>query len=201
MPNIMHDPIVNRDKIVFLPLHIKVDLMKQFLKAHNTNGNCFQYLIYAFSKLSYDNINADVFDGPHIRLLVHDKTYVEVMNNREKVTWLSFVEEMQNFLGNIKAENYQVLVVSMLLAFRDLECSMSIKLHFLEAHLDKFPDNLGAVSDEQCERYHQDLKTMELRYQGRWDKVMMADYCWNIMRDCQEEVCKRKSYKRKFLPG
>lgn len=201
MPNIVHDPIVNRDKIVFPPLHIKLGLMKQFVKALNTNGKCFQYLIYAFPKLSYDKIKAGVFDGPQIRLLVRDKKFVEVMNNQEKVAWLSFVAVIQNFLGNTKAENYQVLVATMLSAFRDLGCNMSIKLHFLHAHLDEFPGNLGAVSDEQGERFHQDLKTMEHRYQGRWDKVMMADYCWSIMRDCPEEVHKRKSYKRKFLPG
>ena len=52
----------------------------------------------------------------------------------------------------------------MLLTFRDLECSMSNKLHFLHPHLEEFPDNLGAVSDKQGERFHQDLKTMEHCY-------------------------------------
>ena len=64
---------------------------------------------------------------------------------------------MKNFLGNKKADNYEVLVSSMLVAFRNLGCNMSIKVHFLYNHLDKFPPNLGAVSDEQGERFHQDL--------------------------------------------
>ena len=93
--------------------------MKQFEKALNTNGKCFQYLIHAFPKLFCDKIKADVFDGPQIRL-VRDKKFAEVMINREKVTWLSFVAVMQNFLKNIKAENYQVLVATMLLTFQDL---------------------------------------------------------------------------------
>ena len=38
---------------------------------------------------------------------------------------------------------------------------MSIKVHFLYDHLDKFPDNDGGVSDEQREWFHQDIKTME----------------------------------------
>ena len=33
------------------------------------------------------------------------------------------------------------------------------------------PPNLGAVSDEQDERFHQDIATMEERYQGRWDTL------------------------------
>ena len=61
-------------------------------------------------------------------------------------------------------------------------------------------EDLGAVSDEQGERFHQDLKIMEERYQGRWDVHMMADYCWSIKRDSPQVEHSRKSYKRKFLP-
>ena len=46
---------------------------------------------------------------------------------------------------------------------------MSIKVHFLHSHLDESPANLGDVSDEQGERFHQDIQTMEERYQGRYD--------------------------------
>ena len=107
---------------------------------------------------------------------------------------------MKNFLGNKKAGNHEDLVGNMLLAFRQLGCKMSIKVHFLFSHLDKFPDNLGAVSDEQGERFHQDLMAVEERYQGRWDRHMLADNCWSIKRDCPAIVYKRKSYKRKFFP-
>ena len=71
---------------------------------------------------------------------------------------------------------------------------------FLNSHLDQFPDNLGAGSDEQEERLKHDLKIMEERYKGRWDKSMMTDYYWSIKRNCLDEVHKLKSYKRKFLP-
>ncbi|GFU82193.1 uncharacterized protein TNCV_4466441 [Trichonephila clavipes] len=55
---------------------------------------------------------------------------------------------------------------------------MSVKVHFLHSHLDYFPENLGVVSKEQGECFHQDIKEMERRYQGRWNVNMMADYCW-----------------------
>ena len=61
---------------------------------------------------------------------------------------------MKDFLENKKAGNYKNLVGNMLSAFHDLGCKMSFKVHFLFSHLDKFPDNLGAVSDEQGERFH-----------------------------------------------
>ena len=57
---------------------------------------------------------------------------------------------------------------------------MSIKVHYLHSHLDRFPENFGDTSEEQGQRFHQDIKTMEDRYQGRWDIHMMADYWWNL---------------------
>ena len=59
---------------------------------------------------------------------------------------------------------------------------MNSKVHFLHGHLDKFSDNCGDVSDEQREQFHQDIETMEGRYQGWWDKRMMTDYCWSVNR-------------------
>ena len=75
---------------------------------------------------------------------------------------------------------------------------MSIKVYFLHSHLAHFPENLGDFSDEQGERFHQDIKDMENRYQGRWDAAMMADFCWNKARD-KNDVHVRKSRKSHFL--
>ena len=65
---------------------------------------------------------------------------------------------------------------------------MCVKVYFLHSHVDYFPDNLGAVSEELGERLHQDIKTIEKRYQGYWSENMMADYCWCLIRECTE-VC------------
>ena len=45
--------------------------------------------------------------------------------------------------------------------------NMSVEGHFLDSHLAKFPDNCGDFSDEQGERFRQDLKIMEDHYQKR----------------------------------
>jgi len=44
---------------------------------------------------------------------------------------------------------------------------MALKIHFLHSHLDFFPENCGVVSDENGERFHQDISSMEKRYQGK----------------------------------
>ena len=76
---------------------------------------------------------------------------------------------------------------------------MSIKLHYLHSHLTRFPENLGDVSDEQGERFHQDISDMEVRYQGRWDTITLADYYWSIKRDDAGASYSRKSVKRHFI--
>ena len=105
---------------------------------------------------------------------------------------------MRNFLGNIKSPDYKDIVQNLLRVFQKLGCNMSVKVHFLHSHLDYFPENLGAVSEEQGERFHQDIKTMEKRYQGRWNVNMIADYCWCLMRDGETYEHSRKSKKRKL---
>ena len=80
----------------------------------------------------------------------------------------------------------------MLQKFQEQGCLMSIKLRFLHSHLEHFPENHGDYSEEQEERFHQDIKEMERHYQGRWDEHMMADFCWLLKRYVAGESKKRK---------
>ena len=61
-------------------------------------------------------------------------------------------------LDNTKASNYWNLVDVMLQNFPALGARMSIKLYHLFSHLDYFSENLGDVSEEQGERFHQDIR-------------------------------------------
>ncbi|GBN02406.1 hypothetical protein AVEN_127727-1 [Araneus ventricosus] len=58
--------------------------------------------------------------------------------------------------------------------------NMSLKIHFLHSHLEFFTENLGSVSDEHGERFHQDISNMGARYQGEWNPKMSADYGWTL---------------------
>jgi len=60
---------------------------------------------------------------------------------------------------------------------------MSLKLHFLHSHLDIFPENMEAVSDERGERFNQDILQTEKRYSGKCSPNMLADYSWNLVRE------------------
>ena len=181
--NVIVEQLVPRDKIVFPPLHIKLGLMKQLVKALDKDGDFFQYICKRFPSPSNEKLKAGIFDGPQIRQLMGDQIFCDSMNEVELATWLSFVELVKNFLGNYRADNYKEIVNNMLRNFRILGINMSIKVHFLHSHQDRIPENLGDVSDAQGERFPEDIKTMEERYQERLDIKMMADYCWNLKRD------------------
>ena len=130
----------------------------------------FSIYFISFPGLSNKKLKAGIFYGPQIRKLIKDPNFQHSMNKIELASWLSFVEVVQSFLGNGKADNYKYIVQKVLLDnFQVLGINMSIKVHFLHSHLDRFPENLHNETDEQGERFHQD-QVMEERYQGRWNK-------------------------------
>ena len=55
-------------------------------------------------------------------------------------------------------------------------CRMSAKLHFLCSQLNFLQENLGDYSEKHGERFHQDIESMERRYEGRWVGEMLVDY-------------------------
>ena len=101
-----------------------------------------------------EKLKAGIFNGPHIQQVIRDPEFKNPMNKVELEGWKAFVLVMKNFLGNNKARNYAELVNNMLTAFRNLGCNMSTKMHYLFSHVDRFPENLGSMSDEQRERFH-----------------------------------------------
>lgn len=197
--NIKQKTLVDKSNILLPPLHIKLGLMKQFVKALNNEGECFQYLCHRFPGISNAKIKEGIFTGPDIRKLLSDAEFEAVMCDVERSAWKVFRDVVKNFLGNRKDSDYKQMVERMLVSFQDLGCKMSLKLHMLHSHLDYFPENLGMLSEEQGERFHQDLKELERRYQGKWNKNMLADYCWLMKREDPNILHTRKARKRSFM--
>ena len=59
-----------------------------------------------------------------------------------------------NFLGNHKAEKCSDMVADIVHYYKAVGCHTCLELHFLDYHLDFFPENLGAVSAEHGQRFH-----------------------------------------------
>jgi len=198
--NVVSHALVNPQKILLPPLHIKLGLMKNFVKALNKEGRAFAFLNKKFPRVSEAKLKAGIFDGPQIRELMKDPKFDESMESNERNAWLSFKSIVTNFLGNHRSPEYECVVEGLLQSFQALGARMSIKMHFLSSHLDYFPENCGDVSEEQGERFHQDIRVMEERYQGRWDVNMLADYCWCLKRDVTDAKHRRKSLRKPFIP-
>jgi hypothetical protein len=91
------------------------------------------------------------FIGPQIRSLYKGKDFQNSMNVVERNAWTAFKNVIEKLHGNHKDEDYENIV----------RINMSLKVHFLFLHLNLFPKNLGVVSEEQGERFDQDIKQME----------------------------------------
>ena len=72
---------------------------------------------------------------------------------------------------------------------------MTIKMHFSFSYLDQFSENVGNVSDENGERFQEDIQVMEDRYQGHSNINMMADCCWGFKKG---KLKKKQKKNRNF---
>ena len=164
MKNVKHPPLVGSSKILLPPLHIKLGLMKNFVKAMDKTAAGFVYLNRKFLRMTEANIKEGVLIGPQIRQLLQDSEFDQALFGKEKLAWKAFELVETKFLGNTKADNYMELVSNLLKAYSRMGRNMSLKKHFLDSHLDFFPPNCREVSDEHGERFHQDISSMEKRY-------------------------------------
>ena len=60
---------------------------------------------------------------------------MEHLIGKEKPAWEAF-ENVHNFLGNQRAENYNVAVNELLRTYQELGCNMLLKILFLDSQLD-----------------------------------------------------------------
>ena len=93
--NIIHEPLVQREKIVFISFHIKLSLMKQFVKALSAESDYFKYL---GNGITIEKQKAGIFGGPQITKLMNDREFIKSMNNLEKNAWEIFVSVVKKIL-------------------------------------------------------------------------------------------------------
>ncbi|XP_061409274.1 uncharacterized protein LOC133343600 isoform X2 [Lethenteron reissneri] len=123
--------------------------MKQFVRAVDKESAAFKYLQDFFPKLSEAKVKAGVFVEPQIKKILECNEFPNKLTRKEKAAWNSFVAVVRRFLGNHKVENYVELVETLLKNYGTMRCRMSLKVHILDGHLDKFKENMGAYSEEQ----------------------------------------------------
>jgi len=131
--------------------------MKNFVKGMDKTSHGFQYVRNKLPNVRETKIKEGISIGPQIRELMQDKQFSEDLNETERKALLSVKRICKDFVGNHKASNYQDVVQDLLTSYKTVGCNMSLKIHFLESHLDFFPENLCEVGDEHGENFTKTL--------------------------------------------
>ena len=121
--------------------------------------------------------------GSGVTRLINSTDFLELLSEAERTAWMCFVSVVHGFLGKHRAENFRELVNGLVEAYRKMGFKMSLKGHVLHAHLDEFKNNMGVYSEEQDERFHQDVRSFEERYKGQYNESMMENYIWNLLHE------------------
>ena len=107
--NVINLPLVPKHSIILPPLHIKLGLMKQFVKALNVNNPSFLYLKSKFTKLSDAKIKEGIFVGPQIRQLLTDEKFAGTLNPLELRAW-----KLSKLFAKVCLANTKILIISYL---------------------------------------------------------------------------------------
>jgi len=89
--NVQHSCLVNPNKVLLPPLHIKLGLMKNFVKTMaKTDTEGFRFLRKKFSKLSQVRLKEGIFVGSQIREVFQDPEFENSLNALELRAWHAF---------------------------------------------------------------------------------------------------------------
>ena len=142
--NVLNSSLIERSEILLPPLHIKLGLAKQFVKALKPTSRAFRHITQMFPSISEANVKGGrpIFVGPQIRRIFASEELEESMTDLERDAWQAFRMILKGFLGNHRKDDYAVVVSNLIKSYEKLGCRMSLKLHFLHSRLDFFRDNL-----------------------------------------------------------
>lgn len=115
----------------------------------------FQIWVEKFPSLLEVKLKEGIFTESDIRRFLADQEFVNLMTDLQKQEWFSFKDVVELFFGKNK-DNYKNAVRTK--SFQVLSFLNSLKVHFLLNHQVYFSEILGALSEEEGERFHQDGK-------------------------------------------
>jgi hypothetical protein len=120
--NVLKKALVDKESVILPPLHIKLGLMKNFVKAlaKDPENKGLTYLKTKFPKLSTEKIKAGIFVGPQIKKLFYDTEFIKCLNNAEAKAWNAFQEVVNGFLGNNRSQNDRQLIQNMMKNFHSI---------------------------------------------------------------------------------
>ena len=98
--NVNATPLVEREKVLVPPLHIRLGLFKNFIKSLDTDSVAFAHLRAIFPRLSNAKLQAGVLNGPDIRKLTRNTSFASFLSNEQQIAWKAILEVSEQVLGN-----------------------------------------------------------------------------------------------------
>jgi len=87
--NVKHHSLVESSRILLPPLHIKLGLMKNYVKAMDRSDTALLYMRQKIPLLSDAKIREGIFTGPDIRSLLRDEVFERIRGDEQRA-WHAF---------------------------------------------------------------------------------------------------------------
>ncbi|GFV00599.1 uncharacterized protein TNCV_915391 [Trichonephila clavipes] len=88
--NAPNDSLINSNDILLPPLHIKLELIKNFVNSTKKDGEVFQYLRSKFPRLSDARIKKGILVDPQIRKILKSPPLDQILERKEKAACEDF---------------------------------------------------------------------------------------------------------------
>lgn len=85
--NVFNKPLVDQEDIIIPPVHCKLGLMRNFMKAMDKTDKGFQRLKEKFPYISDAKLKEGIFVGPEIRQVIKDKDFQQKLTLKERAAW------------------------------------------------------------------------------------------------------------------
>ena len=94
--------------------------MNNFVKALHKIDAAFQHVSTVFPGLSAAKLKEGIFVGRHIREVLKDTDFEELLNLKELRTWEAFKSVCSGFLSNTRVPDYQACIEKLLKPNEDM---------------------------------------------------------------------------------
>ncbi|GBP23524.1 hypothetical protein EVAR_12805_1 [Eumeta japonica] len=166
--------LLKEKKVLIPPLHIKLGLMKQFVKNLDETSEAFGYLRNFLPKLSEAKVKAEVFISPLIRQVFADEKFSTLLNRTQKASWNSFIAVVSGFLGNNNAGYCKNLERPVISAVRIQQVALLAKALQMDPPVWRKPQAM--LQTECVSQARSNLPAGRMRPAGRWMSTYGLDY-------------------------
>lgn len=112
--NVWNEPSLSKEEIMLPPLHIKLTLVKQFIKGLDSNSEALNLFWQMFPTIREAKTKDILFTGPQICVMLKWKELVNAMTLDKRNAWGAFRTVVQQVLSNNRSENFMQLIENLI---------------------------------------------------------------------------------------